>query len=189
MPPVPAPVAAPLRVPPHNAEAERGVLGSILLDAGRVMDLCIESGLIEDSFYLPPHRLLFAAFQAMAGAGTAIDLVTTAAQLRAMERFDEVGGAAFLEKLIDDTPTAAHAEYYIDIVRQKHLLRSTIACARKVESACFDEDQSADQVLSEAEQNFLDITERQHGSMRMWPEAIKATFERIEQIFQLGPGG
>ncbi|MDD5708050.1 MAG: replicative DNA helicase, partial [Kiritimatiellae bacterium] len=69
------------------------------------------------------------------------------------------------------------------------VLRSTVACARKVGSACLDEDQSADQVRSEAEQNFLDITERQHGSMRMWPEAIKATFERIEQIFQLGPGG
>ncbi len=184
-----ASAGAPLRVPPHSAEAERGVLGSILLDAARVMDLCIEAGLIPDSFHLPALRTLFVALCEMSRDGTAIDLVTVAERLRGMDRLETVGGVALLEALIDATPTAAHAEYYIDIVRQKHLLRCVIDCSREAEQACYEEDQSADLVLSRAEQAFLGITERQHGLLQPWPGAIKATMERIDRLFALGPGG
>jgi replicative DNA helicase len=189
MPLEPAAVAALMRTPPHSLEAERGVLGSVLLDGERVMDLCLEAGLTEESFHLAPHRLLFAAFQTMAAAHKAIDLLTTVEQLRAMERLEDVGGAAFLEKLVDATPTAAHAEYYIDIVRQKHLLRVTIACARKAEAACYDEDRSADQILSEAEQDFLDIGRRRQGAPQSWAETIKSTVARVDRILSMGPGG
>ncbi len=189
MPQEPAAVTTPLRVPPHSIEAERGVLGSMLLDGERVLDLCVAAGLEDDSFYLAAHRQLYAACRSLQAAGGAIDLLTVSERLRGMERLDAVGGAKFLEQLVDATPTAAHAEYYIDIVRQKHLLRSTISCARKVEHACYSDDQSADQVLSEAEQSFLDITERQHGETRLWPDVVKATFERVDRILGLGPGG
>ena len=189
MPQATASVEAPLRVPPHSVEAERGVLGSILLDAARVMDLCIESGLDENAFHLYAHRLIFGVFQTMARANAPIDLLTAVQQLRAIDRLQEVGGAEALEKLVDATPTAAHAEYYIDIVRQKNLLRRTIACARRVEQDCYLEGQSADQVLSASEQRFLDITEHQKGSIQSWTDAIKATFTRIERIMEGGVSG
>jgi replicative DNA helicase len=189
MPRATASIEAPLRVPPHSAEAERGVLGSILLDAARVMDLCIEAGLEEDSFHLHAHRVVFSVFLSMSTGNQPIDMLTAIQQLRAIDRLKEVGGAEFLEKLVDATPTAAHAEYYIDLVRQKHLLRRTIACARRVEQNCYEEGQSADEILSGSEQHFLDLTEHQKRGGQAWPEAIKATFARIERIMEGGVSG
>ncbi len=189
MPEETASVSAPLRVPPHSAEAERGVLGSILLDAARVMDLCIEAGLDEDAFHLHAHRVLFGACRALAVKNVPVDLLTVVQNLRASNRLDDIGGTGFLEQLVDATPTAAHAEYYIDLVRQKHLLRRTIACARQVEQACYEEGQSADQVLSVSEQRFLDIAERQQASGQTWTHAVKASFAHIQRIMEGGFSG
>ena len=178
-----------LRVPPHSAEAEKGVLGSILLDASRVMDLCTGDGLVPESFYFEAHRRLFSELVAMQQAGVAIDLLTAVERLRSANRLDAVGGTAFLEALVDATPTAAHAEYYIDIVRQKFLLRAIIDCARDTERTCFESSQSADLILGQTEQAFLDITERQHGQIFSWPQVINNTMQHVERLFQLGPGG
>lgn len=177
------------RVPPHSSEAEKGVLGSILLDASRVMDLCLGEGLIPESFYFDAHRRLYDEFVALQRAGTAIDLLTTVEHLRRVGRLDALGGTAFLEALVDATPTAAHAEYYIDIVRQKFLLRSVIDCARETERTCYDSNQSADLILGQAEQAFLNITERQHGQIFSWSQVITGTMQHVERLFQLGPGG
>jgi len=182
-------VAPAARVPPHSAEAEKGVLGSILLDASRVMDLCIGEGIVPDSFYFDTHRRLFDEFWSMQKAGMAIDLLTTVERLRATNRLDALGGSTFLEALVDVTPTAAHAEYYIDIVRQKHLLRAVIDCARETERTCFESNQSADLILGQTEQAFLNITERQHGQFFSWAQVINGTMQHVERLFQLGPGG
>ena len=178
-----------VRVPPHSAEAERGVLGSALLDAERVLDLCVVSGLVPEAFYTPSHRILYETLQAMAHDGAAIDAVTVSDRLRAIDRLDAVGGTQALEQLIDATPTAAHAEYYIDIVRQKLLLRQVIECAQEAERSCYDGDSSADMVVSSAEQAFLSITERQHGAIVPWKTAVKETVAHLDKLFNLGPGG
>ena len=178
-----------LRLPPHSVEAERGVLGSALLDASRCLDLCHSAGLVPESFHLEPHRRLYAELSAMQKTGAAVDLLTVTDRLRTAGRLEAIGGAAFLEALVDATPTAAHAEYYIDIVRQKHLLRCVIDCARATERTCYASDQSADAILGQAEQSFLDITERQHGQLYSWPQAIDSAMGHVDRLFQLGPGG
>lgn len=187
----PSPAAPHLRVPPHSAEAERGVLGSILLDVGndnRVLDLCTENGINEDAFFTPAHRLLFETLSEMSRAGVTIDPLTLNERLRALNRLEEIGGAATLQALIDETPTAAHAEYYINIVRSKHLLRAVIACARDAERRCFDEAVSADLILGEVEQKFLGIADRRDGTGLSWPQAINNTMGHIDRLFSLGPG-
>jgi len=187
----PSPAAANLRVPPHSIEAERGVLGSILLDVGndnRVLDLCVENGITPDAFFAPGHQLLFETLTEMSRAGVTIDPVTLNERLRALNRLDAVGGAAALQTLIDETPTAAHAEYYINIVRQKHLLRTIIACARDAERRCFDQAISADLILGEVEQKFLGIADRRDGAGIPWPQAITNTMGHIDRLFSLGPG-
>ncbi len=189
---IPSPAAPHLRVPPHSAEAERGVLGSILLDVGndnRVLDLCTENGITAEAFFAPAHRLLFETLTEMSRAGVTIDPLTLNERLRALNRLDEIGGASTLQALIDETPTAAHAEYYINIVRSKHLLRSVIACARDAERRCFDEAVSADLILGEVEQKFLGIADRRDGTGLTWPQAINNTMSHIDRLFSLGPGG
>ena len=177
-----APVTKADRVPPYSEEAERGVLGSILLDSMKIMDLCIERQLIVESFYVPAHRIIFEMLLDMSRRGMVIDVLTVAERLQAAGKLDDSGGAMCLDRLIDSTPTAAHAEYYIDIVRQKHLLRSIITCSREAENECYESQEGADLILSRTEQAFMDITENQHGFLKPWAGAVKDTMEHIENI-------
>jgi replicative DNA helicase len=175
------------RTPPYSEEAERGVLGSILLDSGRVVDLAIEAGLPEEAFFVPAHRRIFEAVLGMSLSGDAIDVLTLAEKLKATDSLDSVGGPLALDRLIDSTPTAAHAEYYIDLVRQKFLLRRVIAAARKAEASCYD-DPDADNLLSEVEQSFMEITENQHGSLTMWSDAVQEVMVHVEKVFTTKQG-
>ncbi|MBT3193394.1 MAG: replicative DNA helicase [Verrucomicrobia bacterium] len=172
------------RIPPYSEEAERGVLGSILLDFDRALNLAVDSQITPDYFYVPAHRIIYEAMLQMLSVGQAIDVLTLADNLRTQEHLDAIGGDGYLDQLIDSTPTAAHAEYYIDIVRQKYLLRAVINCARDAETACYTGEQSADSLLSEVEQAFLNITENQHGSVTEWPNAVQEVMEYIESVFQ-----
>ncbi len=183
-----ASVAAEVRIPPHSNEAEVGLLGSILLDAARVLDLCIEGQLSENSFFHPGHAALYAALGSMAAAGQPIDLLTVADSLRTSGLLDQVGGIEYLEKLHGSTPTAAHAPFYIDLVRQKHLLRTIIRTADEAQAKCYIEERSADLILSETEQAFLGIAEQQKSELVPWAQAIKQTVTRIEHVFDHGPG-
>jgi len=180
-----------LRTPPNSLEAERGVLGSMLLDVGhdnRVLDLCIENGITPDAFTSNQHRLIFETVSEMSRAGVAVDPLTLCDRLKALERLDAVGGAATIQALIDGTPTSAHAEYYIGILRQKFLLRRIIACSRDAEKRCFDETINADIILGEVEQKFLSISENNNAALLSWPQAIGNTMGHIENIFSHGAG-
>jgi replicative DNA helicase len=172
------------RVPPYSEGAEKGVLGSILLDSQRVLDLAIESQIEPAAFFVPAHVAIYETMLALQQGGRAIDVLTLGDALLAAGRLDGVGGMGYLEQLVDATPTAAHAGYYIDIVRQKHLLRCIINTARDAETACYDDQHSADKLLSDVEQRFLDITEHQHGTITVWSDAVKEVMEYVEKVFQ-----
>ncbi len=176
-----------LRTPPQNLDAERGVLGSILLDANRVMDLCIEKGFTPETFYAPAHAELYKTIQQMMAATQAVDLVTLTERLSTTGRLEEIGGTRFLEDLIDRTPTSAHAEYYIDIVRQKHLLRSILRAVRETESECYDEAESADLILGHAEQTFLSLGDNTEARIT-WSGAIRETIVSVEKILSQPDG-
>lgn len=171
------------RVPPYSEEAEKGVLGSILLDPLRVVDLCVENQILPESFYKPAHGVIYRALRQMSVEGSVIDVLTAAEYMVKNGLLEKAGGPGCLDQLVDSTPTAAHAEYYIDIVRQKHLLRKVIDAARHAETMCYGSPETADTILSNVEQNFLDITEGQHGAMQQWTEAIKDTMQHIEDVF------
>ncbi len=176
------------RVPPYSEEAEKGVLGSILLDSVRVMDICIEHRLDAESFYAPLHRTVFEAMLGLHGQSRVIDVLTVSEQLRDIGKLDAVGGTPALNLFIDSTPTAAHAEYYIDIVYEKHLLRRVINCARAAETECYGAVDSADQLLSTVEQSFLDINEQRFGTVTPWSVAVKETMSHVDTILETGKG-
>jgi replicative DNA helicase len=176
------------RLPPHSEEAERGVLGSILLDAARVLDLCVERQIRTESFYVPAHRLIYEVMLDMAHEGRAVDLLTVSDKLNSQGKADSIGGITTLERLVDSTPTAAHAEFYIDLVRQKHLLRCILTCCQEAENQCYGSEETADSVLDRTEQAFLDITERGQGSVPEWSDAVKSTMGHIEKMLQMRRG-
>jgi len=147
------------RLPPYSEEAERGVLGSILIDPVRVMGLCAEKSVVQSSFYVPAHRLLFETFMEISGEMKIVDLITVGEYLKQNDKLHQVGGYAFLEGLMDGTPTPAHAQYYIEIVQQKHLFRMIIQQASEVIDTCYTEtEEDAEEILSRFQSSLFDIS-------------------------------
>ncbi|MFH0880375.1 MAG: replicative DNA helicase [Lentisphaerota bacterium] len=171
------------RIPPYSEDAERGVLGSALLDAARIVDLCVERQLTPESFYVPAHQKLFEVMVAMAQDSRPIDLLTVPERLRELGLLDEIGGSVFLERLVDDTPTSAHAEYYIDIVSQKFLLRAIINRSRESIDLCYSSEEEAHALLGRVEQSFFDIADEQRANVIPWHRLVKTAMSEIENIF------
>ena len=178
------------KTPPHNIEAERAILGSILLDTtsrsgDRVMDLCLTGGISAESFFDPRNREIYSTMLDMNRSSKPLDMVTLIETLRSSGRMEAIGGAAYLQALYDQTPTTAHAEYYIGIVRGKHLRRMMIERANKVVEKCFDEGENPDPqaVLGEAEKTFLEIGLKGDAT-KPWSAAIEESFHRIDAMFE-----
>jgi len=177
-----------LKTPPASTEAERAVLGAILLDTtsrsgDRVMDLCLVEGVTEDSFFDPRNRAIYSTMLAMNRAARPLDPLTLAEEMKAAGKFEAIGGTAYLESVVDQVPTAAHAEHYISIVRGKELRRVMIERAAKVVENCYDEREFPDPkvVLGEAEKSFLDIDSGAAHTMG-WSAAIEESFRRIDRM-------
>ena len=181
-----------LKTPPNNVEAERAVLGSILLDTtgrsdDRVMDECRTRGIVAEAFYDPANRAIYSVMLEMSMASKPLDALALIEELRRSGRLEAVGGVGYIQALIDQVPTTAHAEHYIGIVRGKYLRRLMIERATKVVEKCFDEGEYPDPqvVLGEAEKTFLEIG-GSAGNTMPWSAAIDDSFKRIDRMFESG---
>lgn len=172
------------RLPPHSEEAERGVLGCTLLDAQRAVDLCVDRRVPPDAFYHPAHRELYQVLLAMHQTSQPIDLLTVSAKLRDLALLERLGGDEYLERLVDETPAAAHLEHYLSIVQDKFIRRRIIDQARQAVDESHDSEESAEQLLGRMEQSFFDIAHSQYSPMTSWPDLIKGVMGDIELIYQ-----
>lgn len=139
------------RIPPYDDGAEASTLGAILLDSVSVMPMVIAKGIDSESFYVPSHRQIFEEMLVLHRKGVVVEAVTLCERLSASGKADAIGGSAFLNRMIDNTPTAAHAEYYADIVVKKHAWRKAIAVAREVEMMAYDGDADLAEVVGKAQ--------------------------------------
>jgi len=170
------------RIPPHSEDAERALLGCALQDAERVLDLCTHRQIGADSFYLESHRELFEAMLTLHAARKPVDLVTVADRLREAGRLDAVGGEEELARLIEGTPTTAHADYYAQRVYENHLLRRIIGTAREVTENCYKGETEADGVLVEAEEAFFSLSEQRIGADKAWGDLINDEMKEVEKL-------
>lgn len=123
------------RAPPYSEEAEKGVLGAVLYDPARLLPLLRgEMKLSVESFYIPAHRCVWEVITALDNTRRPVDPLTVAEELRAAGRLDDAGGAVAVDRLVDACPTAAHGEYYAQIVRDKHQARRVLTVARQAEA-------------------------------------------------------
>ena len=169
------------RIPyPYSEEAERAVLGSILIEPDRVLGICSEKGVVENTFYIPAHRLLFEALLEMYEHDEPIDLLLVGVSMKNGGRLEQMGGYSFLEGLIDGTPTAAHAEYYIDMIVEKLRLREL----KKAAEIAIDEVDGSDSTSSEI---ISDLTNRAVGLIKVKERVV--TSESIVKCFEDAQGG
>lgn len=174
------------RLPPHSPEAEQGVLGCILLSPNDCMGECIEKFTAgAEVFYDLRHQTIFSVLAEMYDAREAIDVITLQQRLKNKQLLDEVGGIAYLASLPDMVPSSANLSYYVDIVREKFLLRKMIHTCTEVVSRVYDHEGEVDALLDEVERDILRISEsRVQAHTNTIKELVKKAINTIEDFHQ-----
>jgi replicative DNA helicase len=172
------------RTPPHSVEAEQGVLGSMLLSPRETIGECVEK-INEEYFYVPAHRTIYDVLVDLWNAGEGIDLITFTQVLRDRNLLDSVGGAAFVTNLFTFVPTAANVQYYLEIVRDKYILRQIISAATESVRRAYEEQDEVDSLLDEVEQKIFDVGEdRFKGQMLSMKDHAMQAIETIEKLYE-----
>src|SRR5213595_691526 len=172
------------RSPPHSVEAEQGVLGSMLISPREVIAECVEK-INEEYFYVPAHQTIYNVLVDLWNAGQAIDLITFTQVLRDRNLLETVGGAAAVTSLFTFVPTAANVGYYLEIVRDKYILREIIAAATESVRRAYEEQDEVNNLLDEVEQRIFAVGEdRFKGEMLSMKQQVMSTLESIEKLFE-----
>lgn len=171
------------RQPPRSIEAERAVIGSLLL----LPEACDEVVLLvrPDDFYDDAHRAIFSQMLALHDDGRQIDPVLLAQRLRDSGQYELVGGAAYLLELGQAVATAAHAEYYARIVRDKSVLRSLIHAGTDIIQEAYEPASDARETLARAEQRVFGILDTKGDTqVRTVREVLHESLARIDARMQ-----
>src|ERR1051325_8697887 len=152
-----ADVAVAERTLPHNLEAERSVLGAILLH-NEAFNLAAEV-IDANDFFRDAHRRIFDKMVALSERGDAIDLVTLKEELGRSGDLDEVGGPAYIAALVDGVPRSTNVEHYARIIKEKSTLRNQIGRAHKILATAYQGEEEADLILDQAEHAIFAIAD------------------------------
>jgi replicative DNA helicase len=174
----------PHRSPPHSPDAEQGVLGSMLISPRDVIALCVEK-INADYFYIPAHQTIYNLLVEMWNDQKGIDLITFTQALRDRQLLEVVGGAALITHLQTFVPTAANVEYYLEIVREKFILRQIISTCTTSITRAYNEQDEVTGLLDEVERDIFAIgEERFKAEILSMKEQVMATLESIEKLFE-----
>lgn len=172
------------RLPPHSLEAEQGLLGSILIAPDEWIDRCVEQ-ITEKAFYFPAHQTIFEVVVGLRNVGKPVELITILQTLRDKSSLEAVGGPAALSHLYTVVPTAANAAHYLEIVREKYVLRQVITVCTECASSSYDPGMEANAVLDEVERKVLAIAEtRNQASIPTMKEDVLKAIQTIETLYE-----
>ncbi len=145
------------KTPPHSLEAERTVLGGILVNNAYLN--VVLSVLSPEDFYRDAHRQILESMIVLMDRGQPIDLLTLSEELQRSGKLEEVGGASYLASLMDGVPRTLNVEYYAQIIKEKALLRKLILSSARIISTSYEQQVDADTLLDEAQQAIVEIAE------------------------------
>jgi replicative DNA helicase len=148
-----------IAVPPHNLEAEKSVLGAVLLDERHLYPLLIEEHLRPEHFYREQHGAVFAAMIELHQNDRKIDHLTVAEILRQHGKLEEVGGPTAIDELAGWVPTAGHARDYGRIVREKAQMRALLTASYEIQASVLSPDAPPRDLLERAERSVLEVAE------------------------------
>ncbi len=165
-------------------EAEQGVLGSMLISPRETIAECVEK-INEAYFYVPAHQTIYNYLVELWNTSQGIDLITFTQVLRDRNVLDAVGGASFVTSLFTFVPTAANVAYYLEIVREKYILRQIIAACTESVRRSYEEQDEVNNLLDEVEQKIFAVGEdRFKGQMPGMKEQVMGALESIEKLWE-----
>ena len=160
------------RIPPQNLEAEKSLLGSMLLDKDAIINV---SGWLRPAhLYSDIHAIIYENILYLFENGLPIDIVTISDQLKKKKVLSKVGGRAYLADLASSVPTAAHAEEYANIVKETATRRGLISSATNIIQMSYDEQKPMTEVIDIAEKSIFDVAQ----------EGVKANFVHIQELLK-----
>lgn len=148
-----------LRVPPQNIEAEKALLGSIMLKPEIIHE--IADILTTECFYSEKHKIIFGIMLDLLSKGDPIDLLSVSSKLNERKKLERIGGRSYLTDLVSAVPSAGNALYYTKIIYNKYKMRNLIEAANHISSISYDEggdEEDIDEILDKAEKKIFNVT-------------------------------
>ncbi len=173
------------KVPPHNLEAEKSVLGSILIDQDAIVK--VAERLKPDTFYDPSHQQIYAAMEILYEKRSPIDAVTLTNQLKKMKELDKVGGASKIAELSSLVSTSANVAHYAELVAETSIRRRMISYSAELSEFAFDDTKEIRDLVDTAEQKVFALSQV-HSTNAFIPlkETLAESFERLDELQRSG---
>ncbi|MFA6251819.1 MAG: replicative DNA helicase [Candidatus Paceibacterota bacterium] len=170
-----------VRLPPQDIEAEKSLLGSLMLDRDAIIK--VADILHSEDFYKPEHGEIYKAIEDLFVRGEPIDLISVSSKLKAQNNLEKVGGIAYLTELINCVPTASHVLSYGKIVQKKRILRDLIGAGQEIAVMGYEEDEDPDHLLDRAEGKIFGITQKSmtNAFLPIKPY-LEDAFDRIDKL-------
>lgn len=145
------------RIPPHNEEAERSVLGAAMLNREVLFDILEE--VKEDDFYNESHKEIFRAIWELYRKNSAVDMLTVCEELKSRQSLDMVGGRAYIATLTAEVPSTANGREYAKIIAEKAIMRQMIRTAEDITEKGYESKMAAREILDYAESGIFQIAQ------------------------------
>ncbi len=181
-----------IRVPPHNTEAERALLGSIMLRPEVLFE--VSDIVFPQSFYSEKHKIIFETMIDLFSRRNPTDMLSVSAKLKDKKvsdgtMLDEIGGNTYLSELVNSVPSASNAQYYAQIIQKKFIARNLISASDFISSIGYDETQELEEILDQAQKRIYEVTNISsiHKFVDLKDELTEA-WERLDKLHNSGDG-
>ena len=171
-----------VRIPPQDLEAEKALLGSIMLrpdTISSVLDV-VEKG----SFYTEKNNWIYAAMIDLYSAGNPIDLLSVSSKLKEQDKLDKIGGSTYLTELINTVPSASNITHYADLVHKKYVLRNLIFAADHISELSYEGEADFDSVLDKAGKRLMDIASYSKHKFINLKDTLTDAWHRLERLHE-----
>jgi replicative DNA helicase len=169
------------RIPPQDLDAEKALLGSIMLSPDTIHD--VSDLIYRESFYAEKHRILFEIMLELASRREPIDLVSVTTKLKEKKLLESIGGAQYVADIANSVPSSANIRYYAQIVYKKKILRDLIQASNKITELGYNEEEEIEHVLEEAEKNIYKVTNITQGDkFTALKDTVEEAWDRIEKL-------
>lgn len=175
-----------VRIPPQNIDAERALLGSIMLRPSALSD--IVDIIYEDAFYVQKHKVIFRIMADLSRVGDPIDLVSVSEKMKALNLTEQAGGISYLNELANTVPSSTNVEYYAKTVANKFTLRKLIQAGDVVTGLGFNEEDEVEFILDEAEKRVFEVTSNPRSAKKFLSikDIIPKSWEKLERLAEGG---
>lgn len=172
-----------LKVPPQDIEAEKSVLGSLMIDRNAMSKVADILSAVD--FYPAAHQKIYEAMIGLFAKSEPIDIMSVTNALKSKKALESVGGSSYLTELINVVPSSAHIQHYAKIVREKRILRDLVSVSAEINESIFEKNSTIEQLLDQVERKIFGLSQRsQDKNYVRISEELKGAYERIERLHQ-----